>query len=153
GILGLIGWAYFVATTLYLLLRREHLTALLGAAAVLMCLFFADRAGAFEHLRIPLGVWIIHPTSIIGSIGETLGSQASITMMGVLLGAMLLPTSMIQSPRERMRLAGVLALMMAFAALLLHRTYGINKNAATPSWCLWSMAITTVLWMALYAVI
>src|SRR5947208_1676390 len=49
GILGLIGCAYLTATTAYLLLRREHLTALLGAAAVLMCLFFADRAGAFEH--------------------------------------------------------------------------------------------------------
>lgn len=30
---------------------------------------------------------------------------------------------------------------------------GINKNASTPTWCLWSAALTCLAWMALYQVI
>jgi len=38
------------------------------------------------------------------------------------------------------------------AALLLTRTYGISKNNATPSWCLWACAVTTALWYGFYMV-
>src|SRR5690242_16752299 len=121
----MIGWAYLVVSTLYLALRREHLAALLAAAVVLMCLFFADRTGTFEHWKFTLGGHVFHPTSVV-SFGETLGSQASITMLGAMIGAMLLPMSVVQTPLARMRLAGILTLCMCLAALLLHRAYGIN---------------------------
>jgi predicted acyltransferase len=32
----------------------------------------------------------------------------------------------------------------------LHGLYGINKNSATPSWCLWACAITAALWLLFY---
>ena len=35
----------------------------------------------------------------------------------------------------------------AAAAWLLNGLYGIWKNAATPSWCLWSCAVTAALWL------
>ena len=38
----------------------------------------------------------------------------------------------------------------AAAALLLNPVYGINKNNATPSWCLWSCAITALFWLVFY---
>jgi len=38
----------------------------------------------------------------------------------------------------------------AAAAMLLSGLYGISKNDATPSWCLWSTAITAALWLTLY---
>jgi heparan-alpha-glucosaminide N-acetyltransferase len=152
GILGLIGWAYFVATTAYLLLRKESSAALVGAAAVLMCMYFADKAGAFRHFAIPLGFHTFHPSSVV-SFGETLGSQAAISMLGVAIGATLLPRSVIGTPIERVRYSAVLLVLMALGALLLHKTFGINKNSATPSWCLWSAAITTALWIVLYWVV
>jgi predicted acyltransferase len=40
----------------------------------------------------------------------------------------------------------------ASAALLLNRVYGISKNSATPSWCLWACAITAVLWYLFYLI-
>jgi len=40
----------------------------------------------------------------------------------------------------------------AAAALLLNRAYGISKNNATPSWCLWACAITAALWYVLYLI-
>src|SRR5262249_12512547 len=40
----------------------------------------------------------------------------------------------------------------ATAALLLNRTYGISKNSATPSWCLWACAITAAIWYVFYRI-
>jgi heparan-alpha-glucosaminide N-acetyltransferase len=34
--------------------------------------------------------------------------------------------------------------------LLANGLYGISKNNATPSWCLWSAAITAALWLVFY---
>src|SRR5581483_2284038 len=74
-------------------------------------------------------------------------------MAGVVLGSLLLPTSSIPSPAAKMRFAGVFALLMFVGGLLLVRTFGISKNNATPTWCLYCAAITTILWIGLYAVI
>src|SRR5208282_670635 len=38
----------------------------------------------------------------------------------------------------------------AAAALLLEGLYGISKNAATPSWCLWASAITALIWLVFH---
>src|SRR5437763_315910 len=81
GILGLIGWAYFGATTLYLLLRKEGLAALVAGVALCMCVYAGDRRGAFSGVSD----WL--------AIGEAFGSQTAITMAGVVIGSMLLPTS------------------------------------------------------------
>jgi predicted acyltransferase len=40
----------------------------------------------------------------------------------------------------------------AIAACLLNPLYGISKNNATPSWCLWACAITAALWFLFYLV-
>lgn len=42
------------------------------------------------------------------------------------------------------------ALGSAAGAPLLNGLYGISKNDATPSWCLWSCAITALLWLGFY---
>jgi predicted acyltransferase len=140
GILGLIGWAYFGATTLYLLLRKEGLAALVAGVALCMCVYAGERSGAFNGVND----WL--------AIGDAFGSQTAITMAGVVIGSMLLPTSERQTPGSRMRFACVFAILMCVGALILNQ-YGISKNAATPSWCLWSAAITTALWVVLYAII
>ncbi len=35
--------------------------------------------------------------------------------------------------------------------LAAQRLYGINKNAATPSWCLWACAFTALVWLVFHA--
>lgn len=140
GILGLIGWAYLV-TCIVFLFFRDRRTAILGSMALLMCLFAADRKGLFE------GFWL---NNIVG-IGGTLGSLGAISVGGLLLGTMLQATDM-TSLSSRTRFTFWFAAGCAAAALLLERTYGISKNSATPSWCLWSCAITAVLWYACYLI-
>jgi heparan-alpha-glucosaminide N-acetyltransferase len=135
GILGLIGWAYLVGAIVYLVFRA-HTTALLGCTAMLLCVFAADRTGMFQ------GFWL---SRYVG-IDSTLGSQPSITVAGILLASIL-------APAGQMTLAGRVRFVLLFvagfscAAWLLQGLYGINKNEATPSWCLWSCAITAALWL------
>jgi predicted acyltransferase len=135
GILGLIGWAYLVGSMVFLVFGTNRV-ALLGCAVLLMCLYPADRTGAFGNF------WLARYVGI----GEMLGAHASITVGGLLLASVLGAPGMAGLwPRVRFTLCFVGG--FAAAALLLHGLYGINKNAATPSWCLWACAITAALWL------
>jgi heparan-alpha-glucosaminide N-acetyltransferase len=140
GILGLIGWAYLVTSIVYLVFRG-HRTAILGCMVLLMCLFAADKKGVFEDF------WL---NRIVG-IGATLGSLGAIAVGGLLLGSVLVATDM-TALKARARFAFWFVAGCAAAALLLNRSYGISKNSATPSWCLWACAITAALWFALYLI-
>jgi predicted acyltransferase len=138
GILGLIGWAYLVSSMVFLVFRH-HRTALLGCVALLLCLYPADQAGLFKTF------WI---ASHVG-IGSMLGSQAAITCAGALLASILL-TPETRSLRMRAQFTGLFIAGCGVAAMLLEPLYGINKNRATPSWCLWACAITASLWLLFY---
>jgi heparan-alpha-glucosaminide N-acetyltransferase len=140
GILGLIGWAYLVTCVVFLVFRCNR-TAILGCMALLMCLFAADRKGAFEDF------WL---SKIVG-IGETLGSQGAIAVGGLLLGLILVATD-ITALKSRTKFTFWFVAGCSGAALLLNRAYGISKNNATPSWCLWACAITAALWYVLYLI-
>jgi heparan-alpha-glucosaminide N-acetyltransferase len=138
GILGLIGWAYLVAALVFLVFRT-HRTALLGGVVLLMCLYPAAKGGAFED------IWL----NGYVSIGEALGSQAAITVAGALLASILV-TSDTATLSSRIRFTLLFVVGFAAAALLLHSLYGINKNNATPSWCLWACAFSAALWLVFH---
>jgi heparan-alpha-glucosaminide N-acetyltransferase len=140
GILGLIGWAYFVAAIVFLVCRGNR-TAILGCMMLLMCLFVADRQGAFE------GFWL----SNVLEIGEVVGSQAAIVVGGLLLGSMLAAPDM-SAPKARAKFTFWFAAGCAAAALLMVRPWGISKNDATPAWCFWACAVTAALWYGFYLV-
>jgi len=138
GILGLIGWAYFEASLVFLLFRRQR-TALLGCGMLLLCLYPAARTGAFE------GFWLGHYVGI----GDTLGALPSITVAGMLL-ATILVTPDTATVAARVRFALLFTTGCAAGALLLGGLYGISKNNATPSWCLWACAVSAALWLLFY---
>jgi len=146
GIIGLIGWAYLVACTVYYFFRRQPV-AMLGAVAILYLVFFADQTGFFGFLG---------PFQSIVGIGGDLGSQGALAVSGAILGMILTPDSPIKTHWHRIRWAFLYGLGMAIAAILLHslnhvnQMFIINKNMATPPWCLWSAAITTWLWIVMY---
>ena len=138
GILGLIGWDYLVGSSVFLGFKG-HRTALLGSMVILLGLFAADHAGAFDDC------WL---TKIVG-IGDTLGAQGSITVGGVLLASILKSPEM-GNVVVRVRFTLLFIIATSAGALLLQGAYGINKNAATPSYCLWACAVTATLWLMLY---
>jgi hypothetical protein len=137
GILGLIGWAYLVGAIVYLLFCGSA-TATLACAALLLCCYPADKTGVLDH------VWI---GRYVG-IGETLGSQAAITVAGILLTSLLLAQGGARWPRVKSALLFIAG--CAAGAILLYGLYGINKNEATPSWCLWACVFTGALALAFH---
>ncbi|HEV2694014.1 MAG TPA: DUF5009 domain-containing protein, partial [Verrucomicrobiae bacterium] len=137
GILGIIGWAYLVAAIVYLFFRH-HRTALLGCMVLLLCLYPADKKGLFDNF------WL---ENIFG-IGD-IGAHASIVVGGLLLASMLVSKDII-AVLARARFAVLFALGCAAGALLLNGLYGISKNNATPSWCLWACTTTAILWLGFY---
>jgi heparan-alpha-glucosaminide N-acetyltransferase len=161
GILGLIGWAYLTVGVLVLVLgwRREWL---MGALAILIILHLAfQHGGLFTHVQSkswlgPLAGFLTAMAHIVDRLGEYVslsdatGSLAAITMAGCLLGTILRPGSEVIRPRARVVWALTFALGLFVAGCVTDTFEGINKIAATPTWCLWSAAITSVVWILLY---
>ncbi len=146
GILGLIGWAYFVASSLYLILRKQ-LAGMMGMVAILYCVYFAAQVNFFD--------WVPLLPSYV-DIGGMLGSHAAISVSGVILGSILTPHSPELSHGARMRWAILYGLGLLLAGILLHSLHEvhamfiIDKNKATPPWCLISSALTVWIWVAIY---
>jgi predicted acyltransferase len=161
GILGLIGWAYLTVSLLVLLLgwRREWL---MGALALLMTLHLAlNHGGLFA--RLDGKPWLGEAAGVLAALGrgldevgryvslrDALGSLAGITMAGCLLGTILRPGSELTTPRARVGWAATFAAGLLLAGLLTDTFEGINKIAATPTWCLWCAGLTTLVWIGLY---
>lgn len=161
GILGLIGWAYLVASLVYLLLgsRREWLV---GATALLMSCYVVSRSGGFftrlddkawlGPLRGPLQ-WLQSLLSEVDSyvsISTQLGTLPAIVTGGCVLGTILLGNSELTTPRAKIRWALVYAGLLFVAGAVTDTFGGINKIAATPTWCLWCASLATLMWVALY---
>jgi heparan-alpha-glucosaminide N-acetyltransferase len=160
GILGLIGWAYLVASLVYLAAghRREWMV---GATGWLMLLFVAARSDLPAQLasRSWLG-WAAPALAALEAafgwvnghvgIGVDLGSHAAIAVAGCCLGSILTDASDLRQPAQRLRWALAFAAGLFLAGVLLDAPYGINKIRATPSWCLYCAAITAAAWALLY---
>jgi predicted acyltransferase len=161
GILGLIGWAYLTVATLTLLLGRRR-EWLMGALAILMLLHLAMRRGGL-FIRLDDKPWLgeaVQPLKVLAegvksidqyiSLGDALGSLAAVTMAGCLLGTILRRDSDIVTHRDRLSWAATFTVGLLLAGLVTDPFEGINKVAATPTWCFWSAALTCATWMLLY---
>ena len=138
GILGYIAWAYLLSGIIFLIFGT-NLTALLGCAILMMCMYPANKNSMFS------GLWLAGQVNF----GVAFGSRAAITALGLMLGVRLLATG----PRDagaRIRFALWLTVGCAVAAWLLSGLYGVSKEEATPSWALWGCVTTAALWLIFY---
>jgi heparan-alpha-glucosaminide N-acetyltransferase len=160
GILGLIGWAYLVTALIYLVWghRREWL---IGATGLLAMLYLADHEGLFS--RVDSRAWLTWAAPAIRqikhlfegvnahvSIGESLGSLASISMAGCCLGTLLSHDSRIRTHAERLRWTVTFGIGLVMTTLLFDPMFGINKIQATPAWCFLCASLATLTWAVLY---
>jgi heparan-alpha-glucosaminide N-acetyltransferase len=146
GILGLIGWAYIVSCLFYIPLRRQ-ISGLVGAMAILYCIYMADIVGGLAFLS-----WI----KPFINVSYMLGSHSAIVISGAILSMILTPDSPVKGHKARIRWATVYGLGLALAGFLLHSLHDIhemfivNKILATPPWCLLCSAVYVGIWVALY---
>ena len=147
GILGLIGWAYLGAASLYLLTGARP-AILTGLVALYGCVAIADKAGGFGSPAIPGPL-----------VGGIVGTHGAIVLAGCLLGVLLLRRE--REPGSAWRFAAqMLGVAAAFGAagLLLHTLAGvhpvftISKIQATLPWGLLSASLTWTAWVAVFVI-
>ncbi len=137
-ILGLIGWSYFAVCLLYIPLRK-----LRWAPAALFVLFCGMNAlakiGWLNWLRrLPIYLW---------PFGN--GALPSIIAAGAVVAGVFLCAGKERTIKEKvLRSLGFTAAV--FVAGWILAPLGISKIRATPTWCLYSSGISTLLFLALY---
>jgi predicted acyltransferase len=155
GILGLIAWAYLAVAVVYLIAGRRR-EWLFGATGWFLLLYAAARTDLPAQLasRPWLG-WATPALAAVEAVFSwvnghvdisTSGSLASITMAGCCLGSVLAGGSRIERPAERLRWALAFSAGLILLGVLVDAPFGINKNRATPSWCMYCSGITCAVW-------
>lgn len=137
-ILGLIARAYLAACLLYIPLRKRP-WAPMALLVGLTALSIAARLGwvGFLH-RIPYVVWPFDS-----------GELPSIAMAGIVASTIFLESSSARTFKQKALWAsGYAAVLLGAGWLAL--PLGLQKNAATPSWCLFCAGISVLLFLVLY---
>ncbi|MDF2187179.1 DUF5009 domain-containing protein [Paraflavitalea sp. CAU 1676] len=139
GILGLIGWAYLFSCIIYQLVRGR-LIGLLIMIVVCVGWYVVGRLPVAEHYAVLR--WMS------GQAGHA--SHTGIVLCGVVLSLIYFERKGIQTNTQRFMAAIIFMLVMAIAAWALRPLHGISKIYATPSWCLYCVAICSALFSLLY---
>jgi predicted acyltransferase len=133
GILGLIGWAYLIASALYLH-ARARTPAL--AAAVAACIAFYCLSQA------------VAPGPLAGQAGNAV--HAAIVLCGALTSRIFFEGGQRHGTTRRYRNALLLATGLLACGAVLRPCFHISKIAATPTWAFYSAAICVMAFGCLY---
>lgn len=139
GILGLIGWAYLFSCIFYQLLRG-HVLLLIAAIAFCTAWYALSRGDAASDNNVLqwMAGWSGH------------AAHTSIVLAGIVLSLVFFEKNIIHRIYTRFVFASLFALAAAIAGYMLRPYFGISKIYATPTWCLYCIAICTVLYSVLY---
>ena len=142
GILGLIGWAYVISCTLYLVFR-QHLPAMIGCLGLLIAFYVGVRSGGLE---LPSFLAFLH-----GQAGNA--SHSAIVVAGIIVSRLFFEDSPARSIRRRAEWLVVFAMLLFVAGFLLRPLHGISKAHATPTWSLYCAGIGVLVYVLLYWVV
>lgn len=139
GILGLIGWAYLFSCIFYQLVRGR-IPWLITCIVFCTAWYMFSRSEMFsQYPRLSwMAYWSGH------------GAHTSIVLSGIVVSLLFFDKNLVRYLYNRFFLACLFALSVAAAAFLIRPYFGISKIYATPSWCLYCVAICTVLFGLLY---
>ena len=141
GMLGMIGWAYLVASLGWLAFRKNA-AALMGAMGFLLCFYIGIRHGALDCAALG---WLGWAPNHFRNAAFILGSNPATVMMGVLAGNCLLGPKDAESERRRLRFLLLFGVGLYAAGMLLRPLHGINKSDHTEAYALVTGGIPCVL--------
>jgi heparan-alpha-glucosaminide N-acetyltransferase len=139
GILGLIGWAYLFSCIIYQLLGGKVIFLIL---AIIVCIAWYTISRSDAMKGIVIGQWM--------SARSGHAAHTSIVLCGIVLSLLFFDEGIIKKTNLRFVYAGLFALAAIIAGYLLRPYYTISKIYASPTWCLYSVAICTILFSVLY---
>ncbi len=139
-ILGLLGLTYLCVSLFYLLTRRWAWAPFAWfTAAMLFCCASAGKLLLFpDHTSM----WAWPPSN---------GSMVAIAMAGVFTSALFFGplAGKLRTPERRI-LAAISFATLSLVAGLIAAPLGISKNRGTPTWSLWSIAASVIVFASLY---
>jgi heparan-alpha-glucosaminide N-acetyltransferase len=137
-ILGLIGYSYLAVAILYIPTRRWRWASCVWFVLLVgLCVLSTGKMIPFPR-HIPLYFW---------PFGN--GAEACIVMAGVITSSIFLGRDRRPSPRRAMSVAVGFGLLMLAAGRAL-TPFGISKIRATPTWSLYSIGASVLLFTLLY---
>jgi len=142
-VLGLLGWAYLIAFIAYLALKR-YPAGMVGLISLLFFLSIGEKAGVFAPYP-----WLMAINKVI-NFGWVIGLHPAMTVSGVFVGLLFMPDSPAPTVRERLKWMLVFAAGTLAAAALTRPLYGAYKQQMTPSWGLYSVAISVAIFAFVY---
>lgn len=136
--LGAIGWSYLSAC-IVIYLARSRLIGLIIGFTLLVTLSVTVSSGFIDYHSLPYPLlWPFRA-----------GSYASIVMAGVITSKLLLSDQIAKTVEHKIMWALITAFVLAVAAWLL-LPFGLSKATGTPSYALFSTAISIVLFTGMY---
>jgi predicted acyltransferase len=139
GMLGMIGYAYLVASLVWLWLRYNSI-AIIGMIALLIAWFMGDKHGVLS--------WIGQPVRDLWNVGFVFGTNAATVLMGILIGNFL--RDKVLTPSDRVRWMLWLGIGLYVAGTLIRPLHGINKSAHTDAYALVTGGISCALFALVY---
>jgi heparan-alpha-glucosaminide N-acetyltransferase len=136
-ILGLLGWAYLLVSTIYLLFAKK-IAVLASALPVLVAVNALSTAGYLAWLK-----------SLPTYLTPFEAGLSSITMAG-LLASLIIADGRIARMLKQKIVWVLVATAVLFAAGWVLRPLGISKIRDTPTWCLYCIAANLILILLLY---
>jgi predicted acyltransferase len=141
GILGLIGWAYFVSALVYLF-SGGNIYVLINSWIIFLFLCCASHAGWIDNSLFQ---------KIMAPIGE--GAMPAFTMGGVVTTMTVLHFRQRNKTGKILLLLFALAMFLFIAGIYLRNFWGISKIRATPAWVLICSAITILVFIPVYWIV
>jgi heparan-alpha-glucosaminide N-acetyltransferase len=142
-VLGLLGWAYLIAFIAYLALKR-YPAGMVGLISVLFFLSIGEKAGVFAPYPLLMAI------NKYINFGWVIGLHPAMTVSGVFVGLLFMPGSPAPTVRERIKWMLVFAAGLLAGGILTRPLYGAYKQQMTPSWGLYSVAISVAIFAFVY---
>ena len=133
GILGIIGWTYFVCATVYLFVR-DNITKVFffWLGFIVLCMVKSSEL-------IPKGSFF---NALTGILHLESGASAALTMGGILFSLVVTKYSHVTVRKKVIFLVSTVAALL-IAAAITNQFWIISKIKATPPWVLYSCAVAT----------
>lgn len=141
GILGLIGWAYFVTAMIYTLSRFKIPTMIL-AWLLFVTLCIASHSG-----WLPQWGWL---RSILAPIGD--GAMPALVSGGTVITLIFLHLKNKNQPRNIFFTLCAMGILMIASGLLMRNFWIISKILATPTWVFICSGISILIFLLVYLI-
>ncbi|MBH09466.1 MAG: hypothetical protein CMG74_03770 [Candidatus Marinimicrobia bacterium] len=139
GILGLIGWVYIIAASLYLIFRKSTLAAVILFTACIILNIVSSLGYSYNIFSWQNSNWI--PGN---------GGLQGLAFGGIITSLLLKKYDISKNIRKFYTLLSIIAIIAFFSGLFLRKYFIINKISGTPSWILISLSSSILIFTLLH---